>query len=557
VSRWTLQQRIAAALSTVAVLVVVVVAVATVSFLQMTRQQREVIDGYYDALSISNERFVRLIDAENAVRGYALSGDPEALEPFRAAEAPQPPGRGRSDLEELLAGDEGSLAALARARESAASWWSEWAEPTIETVEREGTDALSEAEAARGERLFQRLRQDYSDFIQAVRDARNEAVATLEERMAWLFASVLAVAAVGLAGLGVLAWLLRRWVTAPVTDLARQTRLVRRGALEHPVAVTGPPEIERLGRDVDDMRRALLDEVEVARTANEELGRAKDELEAQAADLERSNRELEQFAYVASHDLQEPLRKVASFTQMLQRRYGGQLDERADQYIEFAVDGAKRMQQLINDLLQFSRVGRITAAQTDVDLDACLDRALRDLETRIDETGATVTRDPLPVVHGEAALLTQVFVNLVGNALKFRTEEPPRIHIGARRDGDVWRVCVRDNGIGIEPQYAERVFVLFQRLHPKEVYAGTGIGLALARKIVEYHGGTIEIVDVHEGPGTTIEMLLPAVEDRPDDGGTSTTVGASSRSRDGVRDDDQHTTPVAAGTTPAGGARAD
>ena len=538
-SGWSLRRLLAVALGAVAALMLVLVGVATVSFMGMRHQQSEVIDGYYEALMASNAQFVRLVDAENAVRGYALTGDPAALGPFNELRAPGGSTLGAEELQSQLANDEGSLAALERARQSAAAWWSGWAEPTIANVQRDGPEAVTQDDAAEGEELFSQLRSDYTAYIDAIRSARDAEVDSLNDRMGWLFASVLTVAAVGLAGLGVLAWLLRRWVTGPLTELAGETRLVRRGALDHPVAVTGPPEIVRLSRDVDDMRRALLDEVEVARTASEDLARAKAELEAQAADLERSNRELEQFAYVASHDLQEPLRKVASFTQMLQRRYGGQLDERADQYIEFAVDGAKRMQQLINDLLQFSRVGRITAAQTDVDLDACLDRALRDLEARIEESGATVTRDPLPVVHGEAPLLTQVFVNLVGNALKFRSEESPWVHVGARRDGDMWRVCIRDNGIGIEPQYAERVFVLFQRLHPKEVYGGTGIGLALARKIIEYHGGTIEIVDPHEGRGTTIEMTLPA-------------------SGDPVRHDDEHETPpVAAGTTAAGGGHGD
>ena len=542
-SRWSLGRRITATLAAVAALVLVVLLVATVAFLETIRQQREVINGYYDALTVANQQFVRLVDAENGIRGYALTGDPAALEPLRELQSSAASESG-DDLEARLGGDEKSLAALRQARESAQEWWNQWAQPTATAAERDGPEAVPEAELAAGAALFQQVRSDFTTLIEAVREARDEAVATLQERMALLFASVIASAVVGLGGLAVLAWLLRRWVTAPLAELGGQTRLVRRGALDRPVAVTGPPEMARLGRDVDDMRRALLDEIEVARSANEELGRAKEELEAQTADLERSNRELEQFAYVASHDLQEPLRKVASFTQMLQRRYGGQLDDRADQYIDFAVDGAKRMQQLINDLLQFSRVGRITAGQTDVDLDVCLDRALRDLDTRIEESGATITRDPLPVVRGEAPLLTQVLVNLVGNALKFRSEQPPRVHVGARRDGDAWRVSVSDNGIGIEPQYAERVFVLFQRLHSKEAYGGTGIGLALARKIVEYHGGTIQIADVHEGGGTTIELALPAAD------------GASSPAAPEVRDDDQNHPPVTAGTTTApGGAR--
>jgi signal transduction histidine kinase len=510
VSGWSLQRRIAATLAALGVVVALVVAVAAWSFLGMRSHQHEVIDDYYEAVTTSNEQFVALVDAETAVRGYALTGDPASLAPIEAAQARA--GNDAARLQELLMEDEQALAALNQASATALVWWQDWAEPTIAEVAESGPAGVTEADIARGTRMFDQLRADYATYIDTVSDRRTEEVEVLDRRTAGLFSAVVAVAAVALVAMALLWWLLRRWVTRPLTVLADETRIVRDGALDHQVAVEGPPEVVRLSRDVDDMRRGLVDQIAAARTAGDELGAAKSALELQAADLERSNRELEQFAYVASHDLQEPLRKVASFTQLLQRRYSGQLDERADQYIEFAVDGAKRMQQLINDLLQFSRVGRMTTPQTDVDLDACLDRALRDVEARLEESGGTVTRDPLPVIRGEGPLLTQVLVNLLGNALKFRSQEPPRIHVGAHRDGDVWRVSVRDNGIGIEPQYAERVFVLFQRLHSKEAYAGTGIGLALARKIVEYHGGTIWIAEPHDGPGTTVELTLPAVD---------------------------------------------
>jgi light-regulated signal transduction histidine kinase (bacteriophytochrome) len=344
---------------------------------------------------------------------------------------------------------------------------------------------------------------------------------------------------VAVAAVAVLWFLLRRWVTRPLAELAAETRKVHEGELDHRVSVDGPPEVTRLSGDVDDMRARLVQQVAVARRASEELATARDRLEQQTADLQRSNRELEQFAYVASHDLQEPLRKVASFCQLLQRRYAGQMDERADQYIEFAVDGAKRMQQLINDLLDFSRVGRLTAPQTDVDLDACLDRALRDLESAVEETGAVVTRDDLPVVRGEAPLLSQVMLNLVGNAIKFRSEETPRVHVGARRDHDEYEISVSDNGIGIDPQYADRVFVLFQRLHPKDVYAGTGIGLSLSKKIIEYHGGRIWLDTSGDGRGTTIRFRLPVPVEEA--GGGSVDDGTAT-----VRKDDDDAAPAAA-----------
>jgi light-regulated signal transduction histidine kinase (bacteriophytochrome) len=240
-----------------------------------------------------------------------------------------------------------------------------------------------------------------------------------------------------------------------------------------------------------------------------------DQLQQQAAELTRSNRDLEQFAYVASHDLQEPLRKVASFCQLLQRRYAGQLDERADQYIQFAVDGAQRMQRLINDLLAFSRIGRLTAGFVDVDLNRVLSEVVSQLETRA--AGAEITWDELPTVEGEEPLLTTLFVNLVGNSLKFRRPDvPATVRISAQRDGREWQITVRDNGIGIEPEFADKVFVIFQRLHARDAYEGTGIGLAIVKKIVEYHGGRIWL-DLESPEGTAITFTLPVALGTPDE----------------------------------------
>ena len=510
-SELSLQRRITLTLITLGVVVALVVSFAAWAFVSMRQMQQQVIDNYYTALSSSNRQFVALVDTETAIRGYALTGDEDTLAPLTDAQAVLS-GDQADQLRELVGNDPVTLAALDATAASAGRWWTQWAEPTLAQVRADGPQAVTQAEVEEGRQLFDQVRADYDTYVGDLRERRAAAVQRLETRTTFLFAAVVAVALVGVVAVGSLWLLLRRWVTGPLADLAHETRVVRAGALEHQVTVHGPPELVRLGADVEGMRQELVAQIGVAQAAARRLEVATAQLEERSADLERSNRELEQFAYVASHDLQEPLRKVASFTQMLQRRYAGQLDERADQYIEFAVDGAKRMQQLINDLLQFSRVGRVTAPQSDVDLDGCLDGALRDLETRIEESDAVVTRDPLPVVHGEGPLLTQVFLNLVGNALKFRSEEAPRVHVGVRQVGQEWEISVSDNGIGIEPQYAERVFVLFQRLHPKDLYAGTGIGLALARKIVEYHGGSIEIDSDHTGPGTVIRLRLPVAD---------------------------------------------
>jgi light-regulated signal transduction histidine kinase (bacteriophytochrome) len=258
-----------------------------------------------------------------------------------------------------------------------------------------------------------------------------------------------------------------------------------------------------LGEDVEAMRRQIAAEVTALRDAERAL------IE-QAGELQRSNEELEQFAYVASHDLQEPLRKVASFTQMLERRYKGQLDERADRYIGFAVDGAKRMQELINDLLEFSRVGRLTRAHEPVDCNELVEQACARLATVIEESGADVSAGPLPVVTGDPVLLTAVFQNLIANAVKFRGEAPPRVRFEAERDGDFWRFTCTDNGIGVEDEYSERIFVIFQRLHTRDTYEGTGIGLAMCRKIVEYHGGRISLAPAAPGRGAQFVFTLPA-----------------------------------------------
>jgi PAS domain S-box-containing protein len=237
-------------------------------------------------------------------------------------------------------------------------------------------------------------------------------------------------------------------------------------------------------------------------------------LERYASELEERNRELQQFAYVASHDLQEPLRMVSSFLQLLQRRYSGQLDETADEYIGFAVDGARRMQSLIQDLLAFSRVGSRGRPFEKVDLNDAVESVLADLRTALDETGGHVEYADLPTVTADPMQMRQLMQNLIGNALKFRGEEPPLIRIDSSRVGDQWQIEVRDNGIGIDMQYQDRVFQIFQRLHTRDEYEGTGIGLALCKRIVERHGGRIWL-ESERGAGTTFSFTLPVAPFRP------------------------------------------
>jgi len=243
------------------------------------------------------------------------------------------------------------------------------------------------------------------------------------------------------------------------------------------------------------------------------IHRHADELEQRVqertSELQRSNAELEQFAYVASHDLQEPLRKVVGYTQLLGKRYRGQLDANADEFIAYAVDAASRMQLLIQDLLTYSRVGRLQKELTPVDCDTLLTQVIRTLQPLIEDNGALVTHEPLPTVSADHGQIVQLFQNLIANAIKFHTDEPPRVHVAAIRDAHDWIFSVHDNGIGIEPQYAERIFRMFQRLHSREAYPGTGIGLAICQKIVQRHGGRIW-VDSQAGQGATFSFTIPA-----------------------------------------------
>ncbi|MFB9904973.1 sensor histidine kinase [Allokutzneria oryzae] len=466
----------------------------------LTSARREGVTYAQPAARLAQTLTTSLLDQETGLRGYVLTGRSDFLEPYlngvRQADGV------RAKLTELLKnGGEVERANLDAVGKAHQEWMTGYVEPTLEIVRTRGASGNT-GNSARGKALF--------DVLRAALDRQTESLDELRvkiQRQVDDAASTLVTVCVTVAVLLVLAIIAlfvstRRVVLRPLADLRSEARRVAGGDFHHKLAVRGPQEIHDLGHDVDEMRGHILRELRALQEAHRAL-------DQQAKELQRSNAELEQFAYVASHDLQEPLRKVAGFCQLLSTRYRGQLDERADQYIDYAVDGAKRMQVLINDLLAFSRVGRISVAATTLDSAALVAQAERNLAAAIEDTGAEIVTADLPTVHGEASLLTTVFQNLIGNAIKFRGEEPPRVRIDARRVADMWEFSCTDNGIGIEPQYADRIFVIFQRLHPKETYAGTGIGLSLCRKIIEHHGGTIRLdTDHHEG--TRFVFTLPA-----------------------------------------------
>jgi signal transduction histidine kinase len=490
-----------------AVATLVAIGAALIASHHLTTARKRVVDRVDVASNTALVLTNAMINQETGVRGFVLGGQEQFLDPYRAGVADA--ARAQRQLHSLSQAQmsgrlPNDLVAVQRATDA---WESGYARPTIERIRRFGAGRIEDTAVEAGKARFDALRAALGRMQANLRADRADARADLGSAAASLTrALVFAAILLGLALLAI-AVIGRQVIAVPIARLARQTRAVASGDLQRIIEPSGPSDIERLGRDVESMRERIVRDLEAVRAAEEEL-------QAKAVALERSNAELEQFAYVASHDLQEPLRKVTSFCQMIERRYSGQLDERGEQYIAFAVDGAKRMQALINDLLAFSRVGRIERPRELVDLDELVAQATNVLSLAIEETGATIdVQGDLPEVYGERSLLGLVVQNLISNAVKFHGDEPPVVRVSARRDGEQWELVVADNGIGIEPEYADRIFVIFQRLHGRDVYAGTGIGLTMCRKVIEYHGGQIWLEPSQNGGGSTFRFTLPAADD--------------------------------------------
>lgn len=506
-STWSLWRRIIALCAVVAGLLGIIAVSATVTAAANRADTNKLMDRLTPALVNTEQMYSQLLRQQTSARTFLLTARDSDLDAYKAAQ--QSETEILADTERLLSDEPALLGAVHDIAAATSRYRREVTEPLIAQARADGPSA-ERATPTDASRAVYTAASDRINTLRVALGERRASVATQVRRTGDVLILLLVVAGIVVIIAGVvLALLLRRLVTRPVTELAAEVRIVAGGNYNHVITGGGPPELAALAADVDTMRRRInteLQDVVEARRLVEEANRM---LEQQAAELTRSNRDLEQFAYVASHDLQEPLRKVASFCQLLQRRYARQLDERADQYIAFAVDGAQRMQRLINDLLAFSRIGRLTSGFNDIDLNGVVIDAAEQFETLRESTGAEISFTDLPVVRGEEPLLGALFANLIGNALKFRhPDRVPRIVIDSRVVGDEYEISVEDNGIGIEPEFADKVFVIFQRLHAKDAYPGTGIGLAIAKKIVEYHGGRIWI-DLERAEGTLFRFTLP------------------------------------------------
>jgi signal transduction histidine kinase len=446
-----------------------------------------------------------LRDQETGVRGYAIAADRQFLTPYYDGQHAEH--AAAEDIRRLVGQRVDLINDLDAIERAAANWRASSAEPLIATVAPNAPDIVNSRVADRGKAEFDRLRELFD--TQNVDLAAASAIGTdeLKDMTGWRD-RVLGAVVLVFFGLAItLGLLTRAAITIPLAALAASCRRITEGSFTGSISPPRrPKDIRDMAIDVENMRQRIVSALDNSRAAEARL-------DEQAVELKRSNAELEQFAYVASHDLQEPLRKVASFCQLLEKRYGDQLDEHGIEYIGYAVDGAKRMQVLINDLLTFSRVGRAGIKHTELDLDTTLDAALANLDAAIEESNAEIVRptQPLPRVMGDPTLLTMLWQNLIVNAMKFRhVDRAPRIVIDIEPHPND-REClltVSDNGIGIAEEFTDKVFVIFQRLHGRDVYPGTGVGLALVKKIVEYHGGAVRI-DTTYTEGTRFELTLP------------------------------------------------
>lgn len=462
------------------------------------RQARTSMSTIADVLHVQK----LVLDIETGQRGYILTGDADLLAPSDAARPRVQPAA------DALVSEAGTAGQRRRARDIAArvrTYLADYSDPIVAARKHDHKHLAERIRSGVGERQLNGIRADVARFRNVEQQYSDQRVEHADHVARIALFSGICGAVLAAALLAFLAMYLRRTIVQPILELTEAAGSIEAGDLRTRVVVVHRDEIGRLATGFNEMADALA-------RAHDDLVAERAAVEQQAERLARSNADLEQFAYAAAHDLQEPLRSVASYTSLLQRRYAGQLDDDADDFIGFAVEGATRMQQLINDLLQYSRLSTRDTEYGVVSLTSVAHDARINLSAAIDEAGAEViVPGLLPDVTASASRLALLLQNLIGNAIKFRGQRPPRVELTATRraDGRV-EVRVADNGIGIQPEHHERIFRLFQRLNSRTEYSGTGIGLTLCKRIVERHGGSIHVEDTKGGGTTFVFDLLGA-----------------------------------------------
>lgn len=453
------------------------------------RLKTETAAQYRNTVFAVYELKIALLNVETGYRGYALSRNGSFLEPYRVGLRDS--GTALERLKTLKTFPQ-QIAALERATLA----YLTWVAANLETV-RSGQSLpgdLQQGLLERGKQRFDELRVEFEQLNSSALTGFTATRSEITTGIGWLASLPWAAFALIVVGALALRLALRRLILDPIRQLERAAQ----------VLADGDGSIRLSFKSHDEMGR-------LSRTFNQTA----ETLSTRTTELQRSNRDLEQFAYVASHDLQEPLRMVSSYTQLLGKRYAGKLDERADMYIHYATDGANRMQALIQDLLKYSRAGTRQAPLLPTSAADVVADVLRSFELAIVESGSSVTVTELPEVLADRVQLTQIFQNLIGNALKFRREGVAHsVTVSAEPEGDphgaMWQFTVRDNGIGINKEYFERIFVIFQHLNTRESFAGSGIGLAICQRLVERHGGKIWLEST-PGEGTLFHFTLQAV----------------------------------------------
>ncbi|WP_034388981.1 CHASE3 domain-containing protein [Deinococcus sp. YIM 77859] len=480
-------------------LLLIGVAVAVVLGVQQNARSAELVSAAQMRLTLIQAVARDVSDLETGQRGFVITGQAAYLEPYRRGEEAL-----ARHLRELgtLSNTDPQRQSLERIRTLIGRWQEQAAKPEIAARRSSLEGAVLLVSDGTGKRILDEVRR-VLDEMQTRENARLRAALTSSTAVlrAVQFFTVsgllLSVTLLVLAALRT-----ARTLTRTTSELREGARRIAAGEYGARLAVTPLRELNELSTQFHRMAEA----VQQRERALEDTTRA---LKASNEDLARSNRELEQFAYVASHDLQEPLRTIGSYTELLARRYQGQLDERADQYIAFTISATQRLKNLIQDLLAYSRVRQTHRTFQEVDTAALVREIVQDLQTKLEQSGGKVDVCSLPVLWGSAELLRHVFLNLLTNAIKFHAEgRPPHVRVWAERRPGEWAFHVQDNGIGIESQYFERIFGVFQRLHGMDTYSGSGIGLAVARTAVQRHGGEMTLQST-PGQGSTFTFTIP------------------------------------------------